>query len=82
MTTGAAATKQEIDSAKKAYFAAPLDGADVIKQKREARERVEQDALFRAGKGATGGSADNAQPAASSGAGTVLRFDSRGNRIK
>jgi hypothetical protein len=56
LTTGAAATKPEIESAKKAYFASPFDAPDVVEQKRQARERVEQDALFRAGPGALGGS--------------------------
>jgi hypothetical protein len=54
LTTGAAATSQEIAAADQAYFAQPGDAPDVRKQKAAARDRVERDALTRAGPGAAG----------------------------
>lgn len=51
LTTGAAATKQEIENTVKTYFPQFGDSADVRKQKSEMRRRVEQDAMARAGPG-------------------------------
>lgn len=54
LTTGAAATKDEIDQANKTYFPAFGDSAEVRNQKADARRRIEQDAITRAGPGAGG----------------------------
>jgi hypothetical protein len=54
LTTGAAATKDEIDQASRTYFPQFGDSEAVVRQKAEARRRVGQDALTRAGPGAAG----------------------------
>jgi hypothetical protein len=54
MTTGAAATKDEIDAAKSTYFPTALDDSDAITQKAAMRARVMQDAMTRAGPGGIG----------------------------
>jgi hypothetical protein len=52
LTTGAAATKPEIESALKTYFPVTGDSPEVRKQKAAMRARVQADALARAGPGA------------------------------
>lgn len=49
MTTGAAATKEEIDNTVRTYFPQLGDSPEVRRQKAEMRKRVESDALTRAG---------------------------------
>lgn len=81
MTTGAAATKDEIRNAMKAYFPQPGDSAAVRNQKAQMRASVEQDAITRAGPGYAqqggiqGGvvSVQTPQEAAALPAGTVYR---------
>lgn len=51
LTTGAAATKDEIENTVKTYFPAFGDSEAVRKQKAEMRQRVERDAMTRAGPG-------------------------------
>lgn len=60
LTTGAAATKDEMDSADLTYFPQYGDSPDVVRQKADARRRIERDAIARAGPGAAG---MNAAPA-------------------
>lgn len=52
LTTGAAATKDEVEGAAKTYFPALGDSAAVRKQKADMRARVMRDALTRSGPGA------------------------------
>lgn len=59
-TTGAAATKEEIENTAKTYFPQFGDGPEVVKQKREARRRVQTDLANRAGPaGASAATADD-----------------------
>jgi hypothetical protein len=64
LTTGAAASKDEVDAAKSTYFPTPLDSGDTIAQKAEMRLRVMQDAVTRAGPGAAGSAPTAAAPKA------------------
>jgi len=54
LTTGAAATEDEIESAKTTYFPGIRDGDKAVTQKAQMRTRVMQDAITRAGPGAAG----------------------------
>lgn len=53
LTTGAAATKEEVAANVKTYFPQFGDSADVRKEKAAKRAAVEKDALFRGGPGST-----------------------------
>lgn len=60
LTTGAAATKDEVDSALISYFPRPGDSAAVRRQKAARRRQVEADALARG----QGGASDRPRPTA------------------
>lgn len=55
LTTGAAATKDEIENAKNSYFPRIGDSAAVRQQKAQRRQQVMADAIARAGPGYRGG---------------------------
>lgn len=75
MTTGAAATKDEVKNTIRTYFPQFGDSEAVRQQKAAARQRVQQDALARAGPAA------GTPPSATSGA-LVSRSGPQGPRVR